>query len=112
MKSLVAFVRNAFADAFNRKHEAARRGATIPKHSRRFRMESLETRMLLSADHLEAISALIDQPEPTTTEQIVQPWEDPAVSAGDNTNADKGEEGEEEGGDFIERDAYDEIYGP
>src|SRR5262245_58902483 len=119
MKNLVALVIAIFADAFNRKHEAARRGAKLAKHSQRFRMESLETRVLLSAD-LQAVSALIEQPEPATKEQIVQPWEDTPVFAtdenngdtGDDTHGDKGDEGEEEGGDFIEPDAYEELYGP
>ena len=47
MKILVALVRIIFGHTFNRKHEARSKVCQSP---RRFRMESLETRVLLSAD--------------------------------------------------------------
>ena len=110
MQNLVSLFRNFHAAIFNRTHENESRRPTIPR-SRRFAMEFLEARVLLSADVLDA-PAWIAPPEPPSEEKIVQPSAGDDGSNPDANDVQTDNTGEDEGGsDFIDGQAYDETYG-
>jgi hypothetical protein len=109
MQSLVSLLRNIYTGIFNRVHGSDSHRLMTPG-SRRFAMEFLEARVLLSADPV-VIAALISQPDSTNGE-LAQPLTTEESSGGDTADVQPQDQGEaEDGGDFIDSQAYDETYG-
>ena len=112
MQSLVVLLKHLYAATSRRTRKFDSRELKTAER-RRFVLESLEARVLLSADVLEA-PALIAPPEPPAEEQIVQASsgnEDSNPAAIDQQNNNQTEQEEEDGGDFIDSQGYDEAYG-
>jgi len=127
MSNLVALLRNMRAGRFNRHQETHSHGAKTSLH-RSFILEPLETRVLPSADPT-AAGALINQPDAKPEEPALLVFSDPddslVVSATEKQDHDHNDaigigfdvfkkedsEEEEESGDFIEHDTYEEVYG-
>jgi hypothetical protein len=110
MRSLVALIRNV-AGTINRKQGArSYRYSQASKHQR-FRMESLETRMLLSVDPA-ALTGLLDEPDPLSEPEVVLLWADVEGSAAESVDSAAVEVEKEPGSDFINLEAYEELYGP
>ncbi len=109
MRTLVALLRNFYAVTFNRTHGGDSRGLNTSR-PRRFAMEFLEARVLLSADVLD-MPALIEPPE-TTSGELAQPLTTEESTGADTADVQPQDEGDEEdGGDFVDDQGYDETYG-
>ncbi|HET9218893.1 MAG TPA: PKD domain-containing protein, partial [Terriglobia bacterium] len=107
MKPLVALIRN-IAGTLTRK--PTRSYSKASRHQR-FRMESLETRMLLSADPA-ALAGLLDEPDPLSEPEVVLLWaeiEGPAADSGDAAGI---QVEKEPRADFINLEAFSELHGP
>jgi hypothetical protein len=77
---------------------------------RRFAMEFIEARVLLSADVLD-MPALIEPPK-TNDGELVQQVTAEEISDGNTANVQPQDQGEEEdAGDFVDSEAYDQTYG-
>src|SRR5262252_5747756 len=109
MRRLVSEAGKLFADIFNRKTKE-RVENRIKPGPQRFILEFLESRVLLSADPLNTAALIGEAKNTAEAPAIISPTEDGTPDA--NADAQPADEGEgEDGGDFIDGEAYNETYG-
>ena len=112
MRTLRALLKNIGSEIHLRRQIHSLGSRT--SRQQRFLMEALETRVLLSGD-ADVLAALIDPPDSTSGVIVLNLDSDSVADQDEEVHIDPMTGAVEDGGDeedFIERDTYEDIYGP